>query len=200
MYQPPKYKKTAFAEILPIIKANPFATFVIQEPLLATHIPVLVDETSEKLRFFAHIANHNEMLPFLSENQKALLIFKSEDAYVSGSWYQKKGISTWDYAAVHVDVKIKKQTSTELAQSLKNLTNHFEKNQENPVFYESISESEINDNFPHITGFWLEAIDIEAVAKLHQKHSKADQLSVVRALKKQGKSDLAKAIKKENKL
>lgn len=200
MYQPPKYKKTALTEILPIIKANPFATLVIQEPLLATHIPVLIDENSGKLRFFAHLANHNEMLPFLNENQRALLIFKSEDAYVSASWYEKKGISTWDYTAVHVEVGIQKQSSEALEDSLKKLTYSFEKDQENPVYYESICKTEIEDNFPGITGFWLEAKEIKAVAKLHQKYSKTDQLSVVRALEKKEKRELAKAIKKENKL
>ena len=201
MFQPKKYRKEDPQYIFEFIKQHPFATFVLQgERLLATHIPVLTTGTAGDFTLFGHIANHNEQLQYLKNDTEALLIFKGPDGYVSSSWYQEKNISTWDYSAVHVNVKIKLQSREELKASLKELIAHFEKEQERPVYYQDLPKQMIEDHLPHITGFWCEPIKIQAVAKLHQTFERKDVQNVVEHLKRrEDTSALAEDIEKEHK-
>ena len=200
MFQPKKYRKEDPAYIFNFIKAHPFATFVLQgEQLLATHIPVLTEGVPEDFLLYGHIANHNEQLQFLKDGTEALLIFKGADGYVSSSWYAEKDISTYDYSAVHVNVKIKLQSEEELRKSLQKLIAHFEKDQEKPLYYEDLPKPMIEDHLPHITGFWCEPVKVRAVAKLHQGFEKSDVKSVIEHLKvRQDTSALAEEIEKEH--
>lgn len=202
MYQPKKYKKQDPQYIFNFIEQHPFASLVIKgETLLATHIPVLAEGTSEDFRLFAHIANHNEMLRYIKDGAEALLIFQGAHGYVSSSWYQEKDISTWDYSAVHVNVKIKLQTSEELELSLEQLVRHFEGSQDAPLFYKDIPEKMLKEHLPQITGFWCEPKEIKGVAKLHQSYSKEDIRSTIEHLENSSNPvdyELAKNIKKEN--
>ncbi|MGY5846352.1 FMN-binding negative transcriptional regulator [Salegentibacter sp. HM20] len=201
MYQPKKYKKTGSAYIFNFIKEFPFASFVLNgERILATHIPVLPEGTSEDFLLFGHIANHNEQYQYLKDGTEALLIFQGPQGYVSSSWYKEKDISTWDYSAVHINVRIKLQSGEELEASLKKLVERFEKEQENPLWYEDIPLKMLEDHLPLITGFWCEPIKIEALAKLHQAYDKDDVDSVIRHLNEQGNCPLSNQIKKEHDL
>ncbi len=202
MYQPKKYKKKDPQYIFNFIQQHPFATLVINgNVLLATHIPVLAEGVAEDFRLFAHIANHNEMLEHIKNGAEALLIFQGAHGYISSSWYQEKDISTWDYSAVHVNVKIKLQTSDELELSLEKLVKHFESSQDAPLFYKDIPEAMLKEHLPQITGFWCEPTMIKGVAKLHQSYSKENIRSTIEHLEKSNNPmnmELAKNIKKEN--
>lgn len=173
--------------IYDFIHQHPFATFILNgNRLLGTHIPVLAEGQSDQFRLFGHISDHfNEQKKYLKNGVEALLIFHEPQAYVSSSWYQKKNISTWDYAAVHVNAKITVQTDDELESSLKKLVHRFEKNQEKPLFYDEIPKKMIDDQFPHITGFWAEPFYIEAVAKLNQGYKEEDVESTIKHLENQ---------------
>ena len=203
MYQPKKYKKEDRDYIFRFINQHPFATFILQgKRLLATHIPILTEGTAADFNLFGHIAKHNEQYSFLKDGTEALLIFQGAHAYVSSSWYAEKDISTWDYSAVHVNVKIKLQSQDALEASLKKLVAHFEKNQEKPIFYNDLPKQMLNSHLPQITGFDLEPTKIEAVAKLHQGFDQSDIDSVVGHLREKGDAqaaDLAADITRENK-
>lgn len=200
MYQPKKYKKVDKDYIFEFIKNHPFATFVLNgKRLLATHVPVLVEGSPEKFILYAHIADKNEQYAFLKDGLEALLIFQGPHAYVSSSWYKEKDISTWDYSAVHVNVKLKIQTAEELESSLEKLVAHFEKDQEKPLFYPNIPKEILKENLPHIMGFWAEPVKIEAIAKWHQGFEKEDIVSVCSHLESQNDQNaacLSKDIKK----
>ena len=202
MYQPKKYLKKDREYIYNFIHQNPFATFVLKgDRLLATHIPVLIKGTAENFTLYTHIANHNEQFSFLKDGKEALLIFQGPHGYVSSSWYKEKDISTWDYSAVHVNVKLKLQTKEELEDSLQNLVYKFEKQQANPVYYKDLPRDMVEDHLPRITGFWCEPVKIEAIAKLHQGFEKDDLKSVTGHLEAQNDPmgcPLSRDIKKEN--
>lgn len=202
MYQPRKYLKKDKQYIYKFIQENPFATFVLQgERLLATHIPVLIKGAVDDFTLYAHIANHNEQFSHLEDGKDALLIFQGPHAYVSSSWYKEKEISTWDYSAVHVNVKLTLQTREELEASLQELVHKFESQQEDPLFFKDLPREMVDDHLPRITGFWCEPVKVEAIAKLHQGFDKDDLESVTRHLEK-GESPLdcplSRDIKKEN--
>jgi transcriptional regulator len=149
---------------------------------------------------YSHIANHNEQLRFLKDRAEALLIFQGAHGYISSSWYREKDISTWDYSAVHVNVRLKIQTTEELENSLQKLVRHFETPQKDPLFYNDIPEQMLKEHLPLITGFRCEPFKIEAVAKLHQGAHKEDIISVIKNLEAQKDplaSELSKNIKTE---
>lgn len=202
MYRPEKYKKDDKSFVFSFIQKNPFATFILNgKRLLATHIPVLAEGDENDFKLFSHIANHNEQLEYLKDGAEALVIFHGSHSYISSSWYQEKDISTWDYSAVHVNAKIKLQSREELKESLQKLVEHFEKGQENPLFYLDLPEQMLKEHLPLITGFWLEPYKVEGIAKLHQSYSKQDIKAVAGKLNSSGdsmKKELGAAMKKEN--
>ncbi|MDT0687538.1 FMN-binding negative transcriptional regulator [Autumnicola psychrophila] len=202
MYQRDKYKKRDKKYIYDFIKNHPFATFVLNgERILATHIPVLTKGNAENFTLFAHIAYNNEQYQYLKDGIEALLIFQGAHDYVSSSWYKEKDISTWDYSAVHVNVKLKLQTREELEQSLEELVAHFEQDQENPIYYKDLPKEMLQDHLPLITGFWCEPVKIEAIAKLHQGFEQDDLKSVCRLLQEKNNpmsNQLKEDIEKEN--
>lgn len=202
MFRQQKYLKDDPQYIYDFIDQHPFATFVMQgEDLLATHIPVLLEGTAEKFRLYGHIAEANEQYKFLKDGIDALLIFHGPQAYVSSSWYKDINISTWDYSAVHVNVKLKLQSRNELEQSLQQLISRFEEGQKCPVYYKDLPRDMVEDHLPLITGFWCEPVKIQAIAKLHQGFDKDDIHSVTQHLQNKNdweSSKLSNTIKKEH--
>jgi transcriptional regulator len=201
MFQPKKYLKNDPDYIFNFIQNHPFATFVIKgKELLATHIPVLTKGTPNDFNLYAHIAQANEQYRYLKDNLEALLIFQGPHAYVSSSWYREKDISTWDYSAVHINVKLKIQTEEELETSLQELVKHFEKGQKKPLLYEEYPEDMVKEHLPLITGFWCIPTKIQAIAKLHQGYEKDDIHNITNELEDQKglAAELGKNIKKEH--
>lgn len=198
MYQPKRFQKEKDDYQLKFIKNHPFATLIVKEnEFLATHIPILIEEKTDKKILYGHIANHNKMKEVLKDGTEVLLIFQGAHGYISSSWYTNKDISTWDYSAVHVKATIKIQIPEELETSLRKLIKKFEQPMENPLLYDDIPQEIIDENFKQITGFWLYPTKIEAIAKYHQGFSKKDVHHIIQKLK--GKNDgLAQVIKKEH--
>ena len=202
MFQPKKYKKEDPNYIFEFITQHPFATFVIHgKELLATHIPVLIKGTPDNFTLYGHIAEANEQYPFLEDGLEALLIFHGAHGYVSSSWYQDIDISTWDYSAVHVNVKLRIQSREELEESLQNLIRHFERDQKDPVYYEDLPKKMLEEHLPLITGFWCDPVKIQGIAKLHQGFDRRDVNSVTTHLEERNdtlSTELSRNIKKEH--
>ncbi len=171
-----------------------------EQHLVATHIPVLVEGNAENFRLYAHIANHNVQLNTLTNSAEVLFIFQGAHGYVSSSWYTEKDISTWDYSAVHINAKIKLQTTQELEQSLQKLVNLFENKQQFPLFYKDIPQQMLHEHLHLITGFWAKPFKIQGIAKLHQGYSEENIQSSVTHLENGTLTEqqLAKDIKIEN--
>ncbi|MHA6278627.1 FMN-binding negative transcriptional regulator [Salinimicrobium sp. CAU 1759] len=202
MFRQKKYLKKDPQYIYDFIENHPFATFVLQgEELLASHIPILIEGTPERFQLYGHIAEANEQYKFLKDGLEALLIFHGAHGYVSSSWYKDINISTWDYSAVHVNVKLKLQTRKELEDSLQKLISRFEKDQKCPVHYKDLPKDMVEDHLPLITGFWCEPLKVQAIAKLHQGFEQHDIRSVTSHLEQREdplSSELSKNIKREH--
>ncbi len=196
MFQDKRYKKNDKDFIYQFIKKYPFATFVTsRKEIIATHIPILIQDNAEIFCLYGHIANQNEQIKDINSGEKALLIFKGPDSYVSSSWYKEKNISTWDYSAVHINCRIKTQTQEELINSLKKLVYHFEKNKTNPLFYQDLPDSLVTENVPKITGFWLYPEKIQGIAKLHQGFKNEDINIISQELEQENDCQSAKISK-----
>lgn len=197
MYQPKRYQKNDNEFIFEFIQHHPFATMVVKgETLLATHIPISVEGSASGFRLVGHVANHNTMLEFLTDGAEVLLIFRGTHGYVSSSWYKEKDISTWDYSAVHVHVRLKMQTRQELEEALKQLVYKFEKTQEDPLYYKDIPSDMLKNNLEQITGFYCEPFKTEGVAKYHQGFSSKNVQRIADHLENDGDSSSKKLASK----
>lgn len=201
MFRKDKYLKEDKDYIIKFIREHPFATFITrEEKLLATHIPVLI-EGETQLLLYGHIADSSEQMKYLKDDMEALLIFHGPQSYVSSSWYHDDNISTWDYSAVHVNVRLNLQSQEELVACLKKLVFHFEKDQKNPHLFHDLPHELINDHLEKIRGFWMKPEKIQGIAKFHQGFDKEDIHSVCTHLEKtndQEKAAVSDNIKKEN--
>jgi transcriptional regulator len=202
MYRPPRYRKDDPEFIKAFIKQHPFATFITKgENLAATHIPVLMEEGNDRWQLFGHIANHNTQIENIKDGEEALIIFNGADAYVSSSWYEKIDISTWDYSAVHVNAVIRKQSKEELKNSLQKLVTKFENDQKQPIYFKDLPKEMLDEHLPLITGFWLEPVKVQGVAKLHQGSEKQDVENSIEHLENSDNPndvELSKEIRKEH--
>lgn len=82
-----------------IIRAHPFATLVTPR-LRATHMPCLVaEEDADELVIVGHVARADPVADDL--DGPLLAVFIGPHGYVSGSWYERKTIPTWNYVTLH---------------------------------------------------------------------------------------------------
>ena len=201
MFRKEKYLKEDKDYHIKFIKQHPFATFITREvELLATHIPVLIQDESQLL-LYGHIADSSEQMKYLKDDMEALLIFHGPQSYVSASWYKENNISTWDYSAVHINASLKLQSRQELVESLKKLVYHFEKDEKDPHLFHDLPDEMVEDHLEKIRGFWIKPQKIQGIAKFHQGFEQEDLHRVCTHLEKandQEKEVVSQNIKNEN--
>lgn len=90
MYIPKHFEENREEEIKRIIENFPLAILVAntKNGIVANHIPLLLYKFSnEKKILIGHIAKANNLHEELNDNDNVMVIFKSEDAYISPNWY-----------------------------------------------------------------------------------------------------------------
>ncbi len=104
MYIPNANRVDEQAQLLPFMRAHPFATLVSQVAgsLFASHIPLTIIETNGQVMIHGHLAKANPQWQELATQQEILVIFQGPHAYISPSHYAKwESVPTWNYIAVH---------------------------------------------------------------------------------------------------
>ena len=103
MYSPPYNRVEDRAELIEFLRANNFPLLVTGTggTLLASHLPVLISDSENKLTLDMHMARSNpQWKGFFDE--EAMVVFSGPHAYISPRWYaEKQRVPTWNYAAVH---------------------------------------------------------------------------------------------------
>ena len=136
MYVPKHFEENREEEIKRIIENFPLATIVAntKNGLVANHIPLLLNKSSNgKKVLIGHIAKNNTLHRELRNNDNVMVIFKSEDAYISPNWYptrnkKQEHVPTWNYQAVHLHGYIMFNHDQKfLLKTVKELTKIFEK-------------------------------------------------------------------------
>jgi len=104
MYIPPRYEMTERGEALALMRAYPFALFVLngEGAPEAAHLPFLTEEEDGRLYLRAHMARANPLSEALEQGARALVIFQGPHGYISPAWTDDpKMVPTWNYQAVH---------------------------------------------------------------------------------------------------
>ena len=129
MRQNPSFTLTDRAEIERIIRENPWATFVSDAStgLVASHYPVILDDTREELSIVSHVGRPDEQLHELGEHE-LLVILQGPHGYISSSWYDADpAVPTWNFVAVHLSGVPELLSPDENLQVLEKLVDHFER-------------------------------------------------------------------------
>ena len=171
-------------ELHEFIQANGFAILVsnVEGKPWATHLPLLLSRDKKKL--LGHIAKGNKQWKEWSVDTEVLAIFQGPHAYISSSWYDHENVSTWNYLAVHAYGKLKIQTEQELLNSLKELTDKYEKQSEKPVSVDRMNPQYVKREMLGIVGFEIEISKMEATYKLSQNRDAKNHEVIVNELEK----------------
>jgi transcriptional regulator len=199
MYAPPYTKNQNEEEIKAFIRQNGFGILIsqVEGKPWATHIPMMLNEEGTKIS--GHVARGNKQWKDFTSTPDVLAIFSGPHTYVSSSWYDHENVPTWNYIAVHVSGEIKIIDGEELLESLKHLTNKYEKFSAKPITVEAMSPGYLKKELLGIVGFEITITKIEAAYKLSQNRDKENYQRVVAALedrKDKGSLEIAEEMKK----
>jgi len=201
VYIPEHFRVHDHAEAIAFMRANPFAILISSAPVsstpaslndegandegpFATHLPLFVLATDERVVLRGHVAKANPHWRYLEQNPRCLTIFHGPHAYVSASNYvTRENVPTWNYGAVHVYGSARTFAAPEELQGmLHQLIGTFE-----PAYAEqwtSLSEAYRDRMLSHIVGIEITVTKIEAKFKLSQNRTKEEQANVIASLAK----------------
>ena len=92
------------AELKRLVRENPWATLVAATPagLVASHYPVLVDESRDELSLLTHVGRPDERVLGLGQGE-LLVVVAGPHGYVSPSWYgTSPAVPTWNFVVAHL--------------------------------------------------------------------------------------------------
>ncbi|MHB8658953.1 MAG: FMN-binding negative transcriptional regulator [Solirubrobacteraceae bacterium] len=87
-----------------VVRENPWATLVsgASGGLVASHYPVLLDESRDELSLLTHVRRPDEEVHKLGEHE-LLIIVQGPHGYISSSWYgDKPAVPTWNFIGAHL--------------------------------------------------------------------------------------------------
>jgi transcriptional regulator len=131
MRHTPRYLMTDPDEVKRLIRNNPWATFVSapSNGLVASHYPVLLDETGSDITILSHFGRPDDELHELGQRE-ILVIIQGPHGYVSPSWFAPGDlIPTWNHVTAHLYGTPEILDEEENYAILCRLTDHFERHQ-----------------------------------------------------------------------
>lgn len=128
MRQNPSFALGDPAELKRLVRENPWATFVsnTSNGLVASHYPVILDDTREELALLSHVGRPDEQLHELGEHE-LLVIVQGPHGYISSSWYDENpAVPTWNFITAHFSGVPELLSDEENLDVLARLVDHFE--------------------------------------------------------------------------
>lgn len=152
-----------------------------------THLPLLfLEEPNQPPLLAGHLPKANPQAALCARGSKALAVFATPAAYVSGHWYDIPSVPTMNYEAVHIQGTLRAVSGERLQFILQEMTDRLEKlfNQHDPLVLQSLSADYLAANYQALLGFELEVEKVEATRKLSQNKSPEDRRNVIHHLLK----------------
>lgn len=129
MRHTPRYLMTDPEEVKRLIRRNAWATFVSPATtgLVASHYPVILDESLDDIVIVSHFGRPDEVAHELGRHE-ILVIIQGPHDYISSSWYAPGDvIPTWNHVTAHLYGTPEILDDEENYAMLSLLTDHFEK-------------------------------------------------------------------------
>jgi len=128
MRQNPSFALADPGELKRLVRENPWAAFVSSTAngLVASHYPVILDETRDELALLSHVGRPDEQLHELGEHE-LLVIVQGPHGYISSSWYDENpAVPTWNFVTAHFSGVPELLSDEENLDVLARLVDHFE--------------------------------------------------------------------------
>ena len=184
MYIPEHFRNQDRASAVAFMRANPFAILVsnTDDGPFATHVPVVIGESADKLTIRGHVARANPHWRYLQNAPQCLMIFHGPHAYVSPANYEiRESVPTWNYGAVHASGPARTYSSPEeLLAMLHDLIPRFEAAYGEQ--WASLGETYRQRMLGHIVGFEITVTQLEAKFKLSQNRTRQEQQNIIDSL------------------
>ena len=190
MYNLPYFKEKDPAIVKQFMRQHPFITLCGVDAAgkpIATHIPVLIEEKEDRLFLRGHIMKNTDHHKAFIENPNALAIFTGPHTYVSASWYSnpQQG-STWNYMTVHAKGTVNFLDEPALLELLRDLTAHFENNEQSPALFRHIPDDYIQRMTKAIVAIEIAILEIDNVFKLSQNRDEPSYHNIIEKLQQHG--------------
>ena len=171
MRHTPSFLMTDPEEVKRLIRENPWATIVshTSNGLVASHYPVVLEETAETISIVSHVGRPDEKLHELGQHE-VLVIIQGPHGYISPGWYrdEKSGfVPTWNHVTAHLYGVPQLLSDAENFEVLDQLVDHFEERMPEPVSLD-IDEQAARRIALGTVGLRLVVTRFDARAKLSQ--------------------------------
>lgn len=195
MYIPPLNREDDISELRRFVQANPLCTLVslTGRGLVATHIPVVLHETSSGFGVLrGHVARANSHWRDSNADVETLAIFTGPQHFISASWYPGKKthgreVPTWNYVAVHAYGRLRVVEDHDwLLDHLKSLVDENERIAEFPWAVSDAPPDYIAGEMRAIVGIELEVSRVEGKWKASQNRNDEDAAAAIGGLQSLG--------------
>ena len=135
MRQNPSFVLGETAEIKRLIRDNPWATIISHTSageLVASHYPVILEESSEDIVLLGHVGRPDEQLHELGSHE-LLVVIQGPHGYISPGWYDASpAVPTWNFITAHLYRTPDILSDEENLRVLEDLVDHFEERTPEP--------------------------------------------------------------------
>lgn len=186
MYIPQHFAITDPEEVANFIRANSFGQLISLHDgaIVASLIPFIFDADAGKL--IGHLAKTNPQWQQL-QDQKVLISLQGDHAYVSPSWYESKGVPTWNYQVAQIEGIAECFTDPERLEWLVNTLTE----QNESSYAEPWEPNYAASMLTAIVGVEITITSTQCKFKLSQNRSAADRSNVRQQLELAGHNQLA---------
>jgi transcriptional regulator len=135
MRHTPTYVLTDPDEVKRLVRENPWATIVssTEQGLVASHYPVVLEETEGSISIVSHVGRPDEQLHELGQHE-ILVIIQGPHGYISPGWYANEDfVPTWNHVTAHLYGTPEILDEAENFVVLDDLVDHFESQLPHPV-------------------------------------------------------------------
>jgi transcriptional regulator len=183
----PLHAETDEAVVRTLIEENPWGTIVSSHDgeLVASHYPILLDDTREPLTVVTHVGRPDDKLHGFGAGQEVLLIIAGPHGYISPSWYAPGAVRapTWNFSVAHCYGVPEILSLEENKATLTRLVAHFEQRVEEPLYLEPDTADRLA---PGTVGLRLPISRFVCKIKMSQDKDPVSQRNVLAHLKGDG--------------
>ena len=129
MRQNPSFTLASEDGVKNVIREHPWATIVSMtdaKGLVASHYPVLLDETADGIVLLTHVGKPDDIVHELGRHE-VLVIVQGPHGYISPGWYDANpAVPTWNFVTAHLHGTPELLDADENLRVLEALVDHFE--------------------------------------------------------------------------
>jgi transcriptional regulator len=203
MYVPSHFEESRPEVLHDFIRTHPFGALITHGTagLDANHLPFELDVKGDERRVLrAHVARNNPLWQSIENGDEVLVVFRSEDAYVSPNWYPSKHeahkqVPTWNYRVVHAHGRMTIHDDEKYVRGVvARLTRNFEASEAIPWKMSDAPQDYIAAMLKAIVGIEIDVTRLIGKFKLSQNKEVRDRLSAGKILLDKGTGILGKAM------